>query len=101
MKKSTYHLFFSNLSNSLKIKIVETLKNENKSVSELSKEIGVEQSKVSHALSALKKCNIVQSEPLGKKRIYSLNKKTILPILEIIDTHSKKHCPRNCKYCKK
>jgi len=101
MKKSTYHVFFSNLSNPLRIKIIESLKEKDKNVSELSKVLKVEQSKISHALSSLKKCKIVECSPKGKERIYTLNKKTILPILELIDKHSKKCCNGNCKFCNK
>ena len=99
MKKSTYNIFFSTLSNPLRIKIIESLKEKEKNVSELSKELKVEQSKISHALSTLRKCKIVECSPKGKERIYKLNKKTILPILDLIDKHSKKHCKGNCKFC--
>ncbi len=99
MKKSTYHIFFSNLSNPLRIEIIGSLRKKNKNVSELSKELKIEQSKVSHALSILKKCKIVESSPRGKERIYSLNKKTIIPILNIIDNHSKNYCSGECCFC--
>lgn len=95
MKKSscnTYHIFFRNLANPVKINIISTLKNKQMSVNELSKELKIEQSKLSHALASLNHCNIVESKQEGKKRIYSLNKKTIVPILKIIDKHK-------CKYC--
>lgn len=103
-----YYIFFGNLANSLKIAIVTALKEKSMSVLELANEIKVEQSKLSHALSSLKKCNIVQVEKKGKKRIYNLNKKTILPILKIIDEHEKEFCGKCCykelknnKECKK
>ena len=103
MKSSTYHLFFSNLSNPLRIEIISALKDKEKglSVSELASTLWVEQSKLSHALANLKECNLVIVKQNGKKRIYSLNKKTLLPILEIIDKHAKENCGGNCHYCKK
>ncbi len=95
---STYHIFFRNLANPLKIKIISALKEKESSVSDLTYELKVEQSKISHALALLRKCNIVDVEKKGKERIYSLNKKTIIPLLKMIDEHSKSFC--NCKECK-
>jgi DNA-binding transcriptional ArsR family regulator len=92
MKNSTYHIFFTNLANPLRIDIVSLLKDKEKSVTEISKKLGVEQSKVSHALSSLKCCNIVEVKQKGKQRIYSLNKKTIVPMLKLIDKHAKTFC---------
>ena len=99
MNNSTYHIFFTNLSNPLRIKIVTSLKQKEKNVTELSKELKVEQSKVSHALASLRCCNIVDVKQEGKQRIYSLNKKTILPMLKLIDTHAKTFCAGDCKGC--
>ncbi len=99
MKKSSYYIFFSNLSNPLRIEIVEALKEGKKSVSELTKQLDVEQSKVSHALKNLRCCNIVNFVQKGKERIYSLNKETVVPILKLIDIHAKKFCQGGCN-CK-
>ena len=99
---STYHIFFRNLANPLKIKIILELKNGNRNVNDLSRELGVEQSKVSHALMLLKKCNIVKASKKGKERIYSLNKNTVIPLLKLIDEHSKSFCKcRECRGCGK
>lgn len=76
--------------------IILALKDKDKSVTELGKELEIEQSKLSHALSSLKCCYIVDVKQKGKQRIYSLNKETIVPILKIIDNHEKKFC----KHCK-
>ena len=54
MKNQTYHVFFTNLANKLKIDIILILKDKEKNVTELSKELDVEQSKISHALSSLR-----------------------------------------------
>jgi DNA-binding transcriptional ArsR family regulator len=89
---NTYHIFFGKLANELKIKILTSLKNKKKSVQELTKDLNIEQSKLSHALASLKTCNIVKVKQSGKKRIYSINKETILPILKLIDKHEKKFC---------
>jgi len=94
MNNNTYHIFFSKLSNKLRIDIVTSLENRAKSVSELSSELDIEQSKLSHALKELRQCNIVNVEQKGKQRIYSLSK-TIIPILRLIKCHSK-----GCGACK-
>ncbi len=93
MKCNTYHIFFRNLANELKIEIITALKEKPLSVTELSKKLKIEQSNLSHALASLSHCNIVQVEQQGKKRIYSLNKETIVPMLKLIDKHKCKYCP--------
>ena len=100
MKTSTYHVFFRNLANPLKIKIISALREKESSVSELSKRLKIEQSKLSHALTTLKCCNIVKGKQKGKQRIYFLNKDTIIPMLELIDKHAKTFCNKICA-CKK
>lgn len=98
MKSSTYHVFFSKLSNPLRIKIITSLDEKSKSVSELIKALNVEQSKLSHALKELKECNIVKAEQKGKKRVYSLSQ-TIIPILRLIECHSKNCDGAKCRGC--
>ncbi len=96
VKCNAYHTFFKNLSNPVKTGIIYSLKESPKSVNELVKELELEQSKVSHALANLRFCNLVTTKQKGKQRIYSLNKKTIIPILNIIDKHRKQYCA-GCK----
>lgn len=91
-----YYLFFGNLANPLKVEIITALKEKELSVLELANELKAEQSKISHALGSLKNCSIVNVKQQGKKRIYSLNKETIIPMLEIIDKHEHKFC-RKCR----
>jgi DNA-binding transcriptional ArsR family regulator len=98
MNNLKYYIFFRNLANPLKINIISALKEKGSSVGELSEKLKVEQSKISHALALLKKCKIVNVRQSGKQRIYSLNKETILPMLNMIDKHSKSFC--NCKECR-
>src|SRR3989344_3003570 len=100
MKRSsynTYHIFFGNLSNPLRISIIASLNDKEKSVTQLAEDLKVEQSKISHALKNLKSCKIVGVKQKGKQRIYSLNRKTIVPILKLIDKHAKSFC--DCKAC--
>jgi len=92
----TYNLFFTNLANPLKISLILALREKDLNVSELVKKMSVEQSKISHALKCLKNCKIVNAKQDGKSRVYSLNKETILPMLELIDKHSSLHCKNKC-----
>jgi|SRR3989338_308598 len=94
MKINRYYPFFGNLANPLKINIISALKEKSLSVLDLADKLKIEQSKLSHALTSLRHCSIVQVEQCGKKRIYSLNKETILPILKIIDKHENKFCKK-------
>lgn len=98
MFKSTYPIFFRNLANPLKIKIICELRENPNSVNELSEKLEIEQSKISHAFNSLRICKIVNVKQKGKSRIYSLNKKTILPMLKLIDKHASNFC--KCKECK-
>lgn len=97
LKEKEYHLFFKNLANPLRIKIIAELKKEPSSVNKLSNKLAIEQSKLSHALINLKKCNFVDFKQKGKQRIYFLNKKTIIPILKLVDNHAKISC--KCSGC--
>jgi DNA-binding transcriptional ArsR family regulator len=99
MKCDAYHIFFKNLANPVKTRIISSLREKPKSVNKLTEELKLEQSKISHALANLRFCNLVQTKQIGKLRIYSLNKKTIIPILKIIDKHRMNFCP-GCKHKK-
>ena len=91
-----YHHCFEVLGNPLRISIVQLLKAKPRSVSELAEQLGEEQSKVSHSLAALKKCNFVEAKREGKKLVYSL-RETFLKrvkgenLFEAIEKHYKEH----------
>ena len=95
--KSRCNLFFETLGTRLKIGIIDKLKYGSLSVNELSRQIGQERSKVSHALLSLGECGFVDARKEGKRRIYSLNKETIIPLLNLAERHVKKYC----KACRK
>lgn len=101
MKHSTYHIFFTNLANPLRIRIIQSLREKEKNVTDLSRDLKVEQSKISHALSSLRCCNIVKVKQKGKQRIYYLNKDTIVPMLKLIDKHAKTFCKGVCEKCER
>jgi len=60
-------------------------------------DINEEQSKVSHNLKKLTDCNFLDVKQEGKKRIYSLNKETIIPLLNLVKKHVQKYCCEECK----
>ncbi|MDP1695648.1 MAG: helix-turn-helix domain-containing protein [archaeon] len=91
------YLFFETLGTKLKIDIIIKLKEKPSSVSELSKNLNQERSKVSHALISLLDCGFIEVKKEGKNRIYFLNKDTILPLLNLVEKHVEKYC----KICKK
>ncbi len=96
MKCSSYESFFENFSNKTRINIIESLLKGPKSVTALCQDINEEQSKVSHNLKKLSDCNFLEVKQEGKLRIYSLNKETIIPLLDLVEKHVNKHCCKEC-----
>jgi len=90
-----YHTFFSTLATPLRIDILSTLMSGEKNVTEVCSKLGVEQSKMSHALSGLRRCNMVKARKDGKARVYSINR-DISQILLLIEQHERK----SCKLCR-
>lgn len=97
MKCTSYENFFINFANKTKFRIIMRLKDKPMSVNELSKVMGEEQSKISHSLSKLSTCNILTFEQKGKQRIYSVNKDTVIPVLQLVEKHVQKHCKGGCR----
>ncbi len=97
MKCDSYSIFFTNFANETNINIISSLRNGPLSVSEISKKVKMEQSAVSHNLTKLSRCGILSVKQEGKKRIYSLNKETVLPIIELVEKHVSKNCKGGCK----
>ena len=97
MKCKSYELFFETFSNKTRFNIIQTLLQKPKSVTEIAQTINEEQSKVSHALKKLAHCNFLTVKKHGKQRIYSLNKDTIIPILQLVEKHVSCHCSGECR----
>ncbi|MBU0466116.1 MAG: metalloregulator ArsR/SmtB family transcription factor [Nanoarchaeota archaeon] len=95
MKSRSYDSFFANFSNGTRLAIILCLKEKALSVGEIVEKVGGEQSNVSHHLEHLRRCKILNVEKKGKKRIYSLNKKTVMPMLRLVE----KHVCNNCESC--
>ena len=92
----TYVNFFKTLNNDTRLGIVLCLKDNSKNVSQLSSELEMEQSRISHNLPCLVKTGFITVEQIGKQRIYSLNKDTIVPILNAVEKHMKKYVTDIC-----
>jgi len=96
MKCRSYELFFEVFSNKTRFRIIQSLLREPKSVNRICGDIKEEQSKVSHNLNKLMKCHFLDVSRDGKRRIYSLNKDTVIPILNLVEKHVGKHCCEGC-----
>jgi len=87
-----YKIFFRTLVSEPRLKIINLLREGEKSVSEIVKELKIPQPKVSHDLARLKKCGFVKVKVVENFRHYSLNKKTIGKLMSLIDNHMAKYC---------
>lgn len=88
----SYKIFFGTLISESRLKMINLLRDKRKNVSEIMKELNMNQTAVSHNLSRLKRCGFVKSEIDRKFRYYSLNEKTIKPLMSLIDKHMSQYC---------
>jgi DNA-binding transcriptional ArsR family regulator len=93
-----YRIFFSAMSNGTRLAIIKAIEKKSLSVSEICSELGFKQSRVSRSLAFLTDCGFVQAQRKGKQKFYSLNQKTMRPIIGLIDIHMKKYC-RHLERC--
>jgi ArsR family transcriptional regulator, cadmium/lead-responsive transcriptional repressor len=85
-----YALFFQSLANQTRMQMLYLLAEKGgMNVSEICSELGLEQTLVSHNLKCLAFCGLVTFSREGKSRVYSVNEKTVLPLLKIVDIHLK------------
>jgi len=89
--------FFVNFSNKARLNILLLLKNRACDVTTISKQLKIEQSLVSHNMRKLLSCNLVQVKRRGKNKVYSLNRKIALPILNIYEKNILRNCCSGCK----
>ena len=88
----TYKLFFGSMANPNRLQILNSLRRGSKNVGQICDETKFEQTMVSHNLKRLEHCGMVFVEQKGKHRFYTLNKKTIKPLMDMIDSHIKEYC---------
>jgi len=92
MKNKSYNNFFMNFASNSKFGIIMALREGPLSVSEIARRIDEEQSAVSHNLANLSGCHILKV----RRRVYSLNRGTVIPMLETVEKHVKRYCPEGC-----
>ncbi len=93
-----HRLFFRAFSNQTRLEIINLLRKRPLKVMEISKKTGFEQSRVSHNLKCLENCGFVIVSKKGNCREYTLDKKTIVPIVDLFEKHIKKY-RRRLKSC--
>ena len=93
-----YALFFDVLGNETRLSILLSISEEEKAVTKIIEETGIEQTHVSHSLAQLEKYGFVKSEKKGKYRMYALNMK-VGSLLKLIDSHVEKYCRKYGKPC--
>jgi len=87
-----YATFFEALGHPARIHIINALRKGERTVSELIGLTKIEQSLLSHNLKKLQLAGFIASKRDGRFIIYSLNKKTIEPLMRMIDGHVEQHC---------
>lgn len=80
-------LFLKVMADSTRVKILYSIKNKPKSVSEIQELVGATQSAVSHQLSILRKLNVVSTKRDGNKIYYSLTDGGIENVLDIVSKY--------------
>jgi DNA-binding transcriptional ArsR family regulator len=96
MKCKSYDLFFETIASRVRMNILELLMKQPMSVNQISSALNEEQSNISHNLKKLTECHFVEAKQEGKKRIYSLNKETIEPLMKLVEKHVEKFCSKEC-----
>ncbi len=96
---SPYALFFDTLGNETRLFVLNSLQKKPKNVGDIVNETGLEQTHVSHSLKRLEQCEFVTKKRKGKFMEYAINKKTIAPLLSLIDEHVQQYCAHISKPC--
>lgn len=91
-----HQFFFETLGNETRWEIVKLLRKQSCRATAIAQRLGYEQSLVSHHLKRLERCGFVKVTAKGTERIYSLNRKTIGPLLVLVDKHVNQFCKKAC-----
>ena len=75
--------FFKTLGHPARIRVLELLRNGERSVSEMIPDVGIEASHLSQQLAVLRRANVVQSRKEGSTVIYSVTDDRIFALLEL------------------
>ena len=100
MKEAHYpHKCMEVLGNKLRTEIICLLQEKPRTVFELCKELGREQSLISHSLKQMRECSFVDFRKEGKTSIYYIKsdiftKKRNKPLFELFEEHAKQYCKK-------
>jgi len=97
MLEKAYDFFLATLSNRNRLKIIEFLRKGPRNVTQIQKGLKLNQTTLSHNLSRLERCGFVSVAQDGRRRLYSLNKQTIEPLMKLIDIHTERFCKQCIK----
>jgi ArsR family transcriptional regulator len=87
----SHKLLLRAIANETRFSIISLLKEQSFSVGEICEKLGFEQSRVSHNLRCLVECGFVNAEQDGRNRIYSLDDKTVRPMLQLMERHVERY----------
>jgi len=88
-----YYRFFFTLANRTRLAIIDILKENSKTASEIANSLKQEPEVIRQNLEVLQQCILVRSEDTGKQKRYTLNREVLEPLSEILSFHTSKHCP--------
>ncbi|MFH1403954.1 MAG: metalloregulator ArsR/SmtB family transcription factor [Candidatus Altiarchaeota archaeon] len=91
MNELSYKLFFKAFSNTTRFTIIHLLRNKPMNVSEICEKTGFEQSRISHNLRYLHAWGFVNCEKDGRNRIYRLDGKYLLPIIDHMEKYMEEY----------
>ena len=70
-----------------RLKIMYSISDKEKSVSEIVYEVGASQSLISHQLNVLKKANLVSTRKEGTRVFYFLSDEHVIELLNVVNEH--------------
>ncbi len=98
MNSGVCESFFAVLADRNRLSIINLILEKDLTVGEISDQLNLEQSLVSHHLKTLKDHGFVEFETDGKNRVYSANKDTVRPLMDIMRSHVSNLCGFACQY---
>ncbi len=87
-----YYRFFSALANRTRLAIIDVLKEDAKTLSEISSALAHKPEVIRQNLEVMEHCILIRSEDTGKEKRYALNKEVLEPLSEILSFHTNKYC---------
>ncbi|HLD57892.1 MAG TPA: metalloregulator ArsR/SmtB family transcription factor [archaeon] len=98
MNSNLCESFFAVLADRNRLSIINLILEKDLTVGDISGQLNLEQSLVSHHLKTLKDHGFVESKTKGKNRVYSANKDTVRPLMDIMRSHVSNLCGFACQY---